>query len=267
MVSLRLAHPWSASCRRRLSLPRAHGHRGHQLAVAADKGVVFDHSAELVRAIVVAGNGTGADVDAGTDGSIAHIGQVVSLRVRGNLAILDLDEVTHMGRLHRVRCPDAGGRMGRSGSCRPPPLLQYVVNALMLAPAPIRALISIAVRTDSRAFTRFQPCLQRRSHVDGHVAAASQFAAHVDARRVGQGDAFVQQAVGDRCAGRCVPVRPVGLCCSRPALPTVRQGGPIRLARLLHRHGDDIGQVVLALGVFVFLACPATVSAWRSGSP
>src|SRR5687768_17976111 len=58
---------------------RAHGDGGDQLHVGADVHIVLDHGAMLVRAVVVAGDGTGADVDVAPDGGVAHVGEVVRL--------------------------------------------------------------------------------------------------------------------------------------------------------------------------------------------
>src|SRR5439155_24594127 len=57
------------------------------------EGVVLDGGAEFVGAIVVAGDGAGADVYTRADIGIAHVGQVIGLAVRGDPAVLDFDEV------------------------------------------------------------------------------------------------------------------------------------------------------------------------------
>ena len=72
---------------------RADRHRRDQLGVGSDVHVVLDDGAVLVRAVVVAGDGAGADVDVAADARVADVGQVVGLAARPDRARLDLDEV------------------------------------------------------------------------------------------------------------------------------------------------------------------------------
>src|SRR5207247_8185021 len=52
-----------------------HGDRGHQLRVAPDEGAVFNHGPVLFLAVVIAGDGAGADVHIFADGGVAEIRQ------------------------------------------------------------------------------------------------------------------------------------------------------------------------------------------------
>src|SRR5690606_29196037 len=52
----------------------ADGHRRHQRRIGADEGAILDGGDELVDAVVVAGDGAGADIDAAADHRIAEIG-------------------------------------------------------------------------------------------------------------------------------------------------------------------------------------------------
>src|SRR5262245_40114514 len=71
----------------------AHGDRGHERGVAADEGPALDLRLVLVDAVVVAGDGAGADVDARPDRGVAEVAQVLGLRARAELRLLELDEV------------------------------------------------------------------------------------------------------------------------------------------------------------------------------
>ncbi len=51
----------------------------------------------LVEAVIVAGDGTGADVSARADAGVADIGEMVNLGALADLGLLDLDEVADMG--------------------------------------------------------------------------------------------------------------------------------------------------------------------------
>ncbi len=68
--------------------------RRDQLSIGADKYIILDDSLMLVRAIVVAGNRSRADVDALANYGIAYVAEVVGLAAARNDAIFDLDKIT-----------------------------------------------------------------------------------------------------------------------------------------------------------------------------
>ena len=55
------------------------GHRGHEGGIAADEAVIADDGAELVPAVVVAGDGACAEVHAGADFGVAEVGEMIGL--------------------------------------------------------------------------------------------------------------------------------------------------------------------------------------------
>src|SRR5690242_553610 len=60
----------------------ANAYRRDELGVAADEGVVFDHGAEFVGAVIVASDRAGADIDARAHRGITDIGQMIGFAVR-----------------------------------------------------------------------------------------------------------------------------------------------------------------------------------------
>src|SRR6185437_4443426 len=60
---------------------RADRHRRHHRGVGADEGAVPDVGDELVHAVVVAGDGAGAHVDAAADHGVAQVAEVIGLAV------------------------------------------------------------------------------------------------------------------------------------------------------------------------------------------
>src|SRR6185369_2705030 len=58
----------------------ADAHRRHQHVAGADERAIADHRALLVGPIVIAGDGAGADIDAGPHVAVAQVGEVVGLR-------------------------------------------------------------------------------------------------------------------------------------------------------------------------------------------
>ncbi len=83
---------------------RADFNRCHQLDPRTDEGFIADNRPVFVGAIIVAGDGAGADVDAGPDCCVADIAQVVDLAAVRNRALFDLDEITD---LYLVACSHA----------------------------------------------------------------------------------------------------------------------------------------------------------------
>ncbi len=51
----------------------------------------------LVEAVIVAGDGAGADISARADAGIADISEMVNLGALADLGLLDLDEIADMG--------------------------------------------------------------------------------------------------------------------------------------------------------------------------
>src|SRR5713101_3188725 len=87
----------------------AHPHGRDKLCVGADRDVVLDDRAVLVRPVVVAGDRAGADIDVLSDLAVADVGKVIGLGALADAARLDLDEVAkvHIGGQARAR-PDTG---------------------------------------------------------------------------------------------------------------------------------------------------------------
>jgi len=69
----------------------------NELRIRADECIVPDDSAELVRTIVVAGDGSRSDVDPTAHRAVPYVTQVVRFATWSNLAVLDLYEIANMG--------------------------------------------------------------------------------------------------------------------------------------------------------------------------
>src|SRR3990167_1439942 len=87
----------------------AQGKRRDQDAVAADEHALADGGAVLARAVVVAGDGAGADVAVPANVGVAQVAQVAGLDAGPGARVLELDEVAHVvaGTDDRAR-PDVG---------------------------------------------------------------------------------------------------------------------------------------------------------------
>src|SRR5262249_39670028 len=88
-----------------------HRDRRDELGVAADLHACADAREVLLEAVVVAGDGPGADVRIRADLAIAEIGEVVGLRTGAEHRLLGLDEVSDVHALAEPRAgPQAGER-------------------------------------------------------------------------------------------------------------------------------------------------------------
>jgi hypothetical protein len=113
------------------------------------------------------------------------------------------------------------------------------------------AILQHAVGADGHSIGKFDAALEDAIDVDRDIAAADQLAAHVDTRRIGEGDAALHQLHGNVSLVHALQLGKLQLAVDAFGLP-----GRIRM-RGRHRHafgngqGDDVGQVVLALRVAV----------------
>src|ERR1700737_2256347 len=76
--------------------PFPDANRRHQDAVAADKHAIFNDGFVFVHAVAVAGDGSGADVDAVAHFSVAQIGQVVGLGALTHAGFLHFHEIANV---------------------------------------------------------------------------------------------------------------------------------------------------------------------------
>src|SRR5699024_1515119 len=67
--------------------------RRHQTTVGPDEGFIADDRPVLVDPVIVAGNGARTNVDAVTDGRIAHVAEMIDLAAFAHLGLLDFDKV------------------------------------------------------------------------------------------------------------------------------------------------------------------------------
>src|SRR6266436_1729107 len=111
-VRLRATQPATSCCGTRDGRARAnvrvvaHRHGRHQLRVAADLHARADRGAMLLEAVVVAGDGPGADVGVRADLAVAEVGEVIRLGPGTEHRLLGLDEVADVDALGES-CPRA----------------------------------------------------------------------------------------------------------------------------------------------------------------
>jgi hypothetical protein len=193
------------------------------------------------------------------DVGVADVGQVVGLAA-WPAAVLHLDEVADV---HLVGEP-ASGRRRANGPMRAPAPIVAPSRWQKPPPRCRRRSCSRAARcsADAHAVGQMHAALEDAVHVDEHVGAHRQFAAHVEARRVGQRGAGVHR----RRRGARLH-HPLGLRQLLLAVHTERLVGvmgrrtPATRTPSCTACAMTVGQVVLALRVARSTACRASASA------
>ena len=212
--------------------PGAHGHGGDQRGVRSDEGAFADHGLRFEMAVVIAGDGPGADVGPGADDAVADVGQMIDLHARGQVGGLDLDEVADPHALAQVGAgPQAGERAdhGALGDGR----------ALEMAEGADFHIVA-------------DPHAGREDHVgaDRHVPAQYRVPGKIDRQRIGQGGAVFHGA-----GAKAVLRDGFGFGQLDPGIHAqdfVRiaddhgGGGPVGAG-----DGDHVGQIIFALGIVV----------------
>ena len=247
-------------------------HRRHQDDVAADVGVGADGGAVLVRAVVVGGDRAGAVVDPLADVGIAEVGEVVGLGAAAEGRVLDLDEVADVDlgaelgaaaqageRTDDRACADARaeglavdvgvGPQGRAGGDAG--VADDAVGADASPSSPSSTSPS-KMQPTSISTSLPQASLPRRSKRAGSARRTPSFISRSAARR------WKRRSRSASC-DRAVDAEHLGLARGARS-PTT--GMPLG-----DGEGDDVGQVVLAGGVVVLQAPPASASAPRSARP
>ena len=217
-------------------------------------GVVADHRAVLVGAVVIGGDAACADVGSRTHRGVAEVGEVVCLGAIGERRVLHLDEVAdvHVGPQfgtrpqpcerpdHRAR-PDAHTER----------IAVDVGEGLDHGAGCDRGVSHHAVRADLHPIAQMHRALEHAVHIDLDVGAAVQLATQVEPRRVQKANAGVHERVGALTLHDALELGQ--LLRAVHAQHFRGRGGLGRDDRdtVGHRHRDHIGQVVLALGVAV----------------
>jgi len=204
----------------------------------------------FVHAVVIAGDGAGADVDLLAHGAVADVGEVVDLAAVVHLAVLDLDEVADM---HRLRQLGAGAEAGERSDAAIRADLGFLEQAER-GDARVRRDARIAqhaVGADPDVVAQRHFAFENAVDVDFHVAPASQFAAHVEALGVGQAYSLFQQAL--RLLVLVQPFQVGELCRAVDAqhFPVVARLAGVDLHAFRHCHADYVGEVILVLGIVV----------------
>ena len=220
------------------------------MRIGADEDVVLDHRAVLAGAVVVAGDGAGAYVDVPADGGVADVSKMVRLGAVGHRAVLHFDEIADMN-----ACAQLGaGAQARVGSDDAAGTGFGILDVAEGGDARAGAddgIFQHTMRTDLDAVAEDNTAFEDAAHVDRHVTAAVELAAHVDPVGVEQRDALLHEQQGVAVLVQALQFGQLHLAVHAEHFP-----GSIGLRRR-HRHAfvdrqpHDVGEVVLALRVVV----------------
>ena len=204
----------------------------------------------LVGAVVIAGDGTGADIDITSDRAVADIGQMIGLGAGANIAVLDLGEVANVHALRQLAAR-ANARIRPEPAIGADDRVLEMAEGLDARPGGNAHVFQHALGPDGDAIAQRDIALEHAVDVYGHIAAEGEPAAHVNARGVGQRDTLLHQHVGHFELVDALELRQLRLAVDAGGLPVdVRAGRPDRDPGL-HRRGNHIGEVILFLRVVV----------------
>ena len=204
----------------------------------------------LVEAVVVAGNGAGADVDTAAQRGVADVAQMVNLAARANARFFGFHEIAdaRAGRQSRARAQASVG----SDAAR---LIQHrilkVAHRVHRTAGPHAGVAQHAVGSDAHALAQNHLPFEHAIHIDKHVSPTIQRAAHINARGIGEGHTGAHQRL---CLARAVAAFRLGKLAALVDSQHVPGAIGAQNAHAMprrHRHGQHVGQVVLALRVGV----------------
>ncbi len=227
---------------------RADAHRCHQHAARPDEGAVADDGRPLVHAVIIAGDGAGADVHRGPHVGVAHVAQVVHLAADSDLGILDFHKVSHMGIApHRRVGPQAG--KGADAAVIPHQCLFDDAIGVDLRIGADARIANQAIRPHRDAGPQVHVADQHGAHVDEDVAFHGDGAAHIHSQRIGQRGAGDHQLLGAQQPQPGFDLCELEAIVDAQHLHRARDRYGLNRIRALDGGGHHIRQIIFALHV------------------
>src|SRR5690606_31416730 len=238
----------SRPCSHRCTL--AEGYGRHQSRIGTDKSAIANDRFVLIDTIIVTGDGARAYIDVGAQLRVTDIAEVVDLTALAHLGVLGFNGVTHFGGLSQNRARTDSGE-GSYMSLWPNDRVLDDAMGQHFGARFDPAVADEAIGPNPDTGRNRHLALEHHVDVDLHVLPTGQGAAHVYASRVGQGGARRHQAV------RFLALEPTlkfgqlqAIIDAHDFLFATGMHGSYRHL-ILHRHGNDVRQVILALRVAV----------------
>ena len=204
----------------------------------------------FIDAVVIAGDGPRADVDVTANAGVADVGEMADLGARTDRGLFDFNEVADVGPVRDVRLGSQAGEGSNLGILPRPRVLDDRIGQDSAIGAD-GAILEEAVGAYADAIAQFYLTLEEAVDVDGDIAPGPQPTPHVDAVGIEEGHPFAHEVLGDAALIASLQVRELqAVVDPQDLFLPVRLAGGDGLA-IRHRQGDDIRQVVLALGIVV----------------
>ena len=224
------------------------GERSYEGGVGAYEDAIADGGEVLVDAVVVAGDGSGADVDSVADDGVTEVVQVVRLGALAEGQLLGLDEVSDVRVLAdsalgaEVGVGAEDGSVGDGGSVEDAAVADGDVVAEL-------RVLNDGVGADSALGADLCGAEELDVGLDDSVGADGDLGVDNGGLRAEDGDAGGHEVAGGRETHGCVEVHHLGDGVGTEDLvDAVGFDGYDALA-VGYEHGGDVGEVELAVGV------------------
>ncbi|OIQ72175.1 hypothetical protein GALL_462010 [mine drainage metagenome] len=204
----------------------------------------------LVRAVVVGDDGAGADVHPRAHCGVAHVGEVIGLGSVAQRGVFHLDEIADVhpvGQRRGGAQPGEGADQGVGTDRRTVEMAEGMDDR----PCADAHIAQHGIGADAHAVPQMHVALEHAAHVDEHVAAAMQMAAHVQPGRVGERHPEVEQAVGGAVLQHPLQVGELTAVVDAEHVVGVVHRRGAHLHAICHGQRNHVGQVILALRVVV----------------
>ena len=146
----------------------------------------------LIGAVIIAGNGAGADVYALADYSIANVAQMVGLAANCDGTVLHFDEIADVDLVIKAR-PRANAGIGPNTAVLADFSSVDEAEGSDFGPGRNPCVFQNGVSAHSHTITELDVALEYTADVYRYVPAAGKLTANINASRVWQGDPLLQQ--------------------------------------------------------------------------
>ena len=226
----------------------ADSERGNQHIAGANAHFVADNGLVFVHAVVVASDGAGADVAAAADLRVAEVGEVVGFAAAADGAVFHFHEVADVHFVGQIGIGAQAGEGADAGAAADAAVFE-VREGLDNRVIADDGVFNHAVGADGHVVAELVVAFQHHVYINHHVLAVPKAAAQVEAGRVAQGEACLEQVVRLFALEDAFEFGELDFVVYAGS----KEGGGYLNG--MHGYavgagkGDDVGEVVFALGI------------------
>lgn len=234
------------------------GHRSHQRTVAADKSAIANHRPEFIDTVVIAGNGASTNIHLIANFSVAHIAEVIDLAAFANHGFLDFHKVADPGFFLKF---GAWPQSGKRANLTPGSDNRIFKNGVCLdnGTFPDNRVANHTTGFDINVIRQLNLAFENHIDVQGNVMASLDVATNIQTMWVNDRDTIHHQVIGQLLLPGTFQLHQLDT-----TVNTFHFNWELRLnvndrGIFGHGHRDNIGEIELMLGIFIFQAInPAT---------